>query len=502
MTPERIKSVVIVGGGTAGWMTAAALSRFLDNGYTKVTLIESDEIGTVGVGEATIPTIAQFNRLLDIDEDAFVAATQGTFKLGIQFVDWARLGDNYFHPFGNYGIDLNGLDFHQIYLKFGRQAAAHPLHAYSLCTSAAQHSRFDRAGDPKSPLGRVDYAYHFDAGLYARFLRAYAKRGRVQRVEGKIVGVAQAENGHVTSVTLDNGREIEGELFIDCSGFRGLLIEETLHAGYEDWSSWLPCDRAVACPSTNGGDPVPYTRATARAAGWQWRIPLQHRTGNGHVYSSAYTDKDTATALLLANLAGDQLAEPRHLSFKAGRRREAWKANVVAIGLAAGFLEPLESTSIHLIQSGISKLLALFPDARFAAIERDEYNRLMKAAYDGVRDFIILHYHATTRTDTPFWNHVRTMEVPDSLHRKLELFRSKGRVFRYDDELFSVTSWVAVLLGQGVTPLDYDPVVDALDDRRVQTAMGEMATDIARIVRAMPTQAAFIAAHCRAAAVG
>ncbi len=263
----------------------------------------------------------------------------------------------------------------------------------------------------------------------------------MQRVEGKIVGVAQAENGHVTSVTLDNDREIEGELFVECSGFRGLLIEETLHAGYEDWSPWLPCDRAVACPSTNGGDPVPYTRATARAAGWQWRIPLQHRTGNGHVYSSAHTDKDAATALLLANLAGDQLAEPRYLSFKASRRREAWNANVVAIGLAAGFLEPLESTSIHLIQSGISKLLALFPDARFAAIERDEYNRLMKAAYDGVRDFIILHYHATTRTDTPFWNHVRTMAVPDSLHRKLELFRSKGRVFSYDDELFSVTSW-------------------------------------------------------------
>ena len=501
MSEGRIGRVVIVGGGTAGWMTAAALSRFLDNGYTQVTLIESDEIGTVGVGEATIPTIAQFNRLLDIDEDEFVRQTQGTFKLGIQFVDWARLGDTYFHPFGNYGVDLNGLDFHQIYMKFAQMPPARPLTEYSLPTLAAQHGRFDRAGDPRSPVGRMDYAFHFDAGLYARYLRAYAERGRVARIEGKIVRVDTAENGHVTAVTLDNGARIEGELFIDCSGFRGLLIEETLGAGYEDWSQWLPCDRAVACPSTNGGDPVPYTRATARAAGWQWRIPLQHRTGNGHVYSSAHTTKEEATALLLANLAGEQLAEPRHLSFKAGRRKEAWRGNVVAIGLAAGFLEPLESTSIHLIQSGISKLLALFPDKRFAAIERDEYNRLMKAAYDGVRDFIILHYHATTRADTPFWTHVRTMEVPESLHRKLELFRSKGRVFRYDDELFSVTSWVAVMLGQGVVPSDYDPVVDALDEVRVKGAMGEMAADIARIVRGMPTQRAFIDANCKAGTI-
>ena len=499
MTPGRITSVVIVGGGTAGWMTAAALSRFLDNGYTKVTLIESDEIGTVGVGEATIPTISQFNRLLDIDEDDFVAKTQGTFKLGIEFVDWAKLGERYFHPFGNYGVDLNGLDFHQIYLKLGRAGTLPSLDGFSLPTVAARASKFDRNGEPRSSVGRMDYAYHFDAGLYARYLRSYAENNGIVRIEGKIAQVARdSGHGHVTSVTLDRGTVVEGELFIDCSGFRGLLIEETLQSGFEDWSQWLPCDRAVACPSTNGGDPVPFTRATARPAGWQWRIPLQHRTGNGHVYCSSFMAQDAATDLLMANLAGDPLGDPRHLRFKAGRRKTFWKDNVIAIGLAGGFLEPLESTSIHLIQTGISKLLALFPDARFADIERNEYNRLMTAAYDGVRDFIILHYHATTRSDSPFWNHVRTMSVPDSLQRKMDLFRSKGRVFRYDDELFSITSWVAVLLGQHVTPLDYDPIVDALDEARVEGALRDMADDIQRIATAMPSQAQFIAACCRA----
>ena len=494
----RIRSVVVVGGGTAGWMTAAALSRFLDNGYTTVTVVESDEIGTVGVGEATIPSIAAFNRLLDIDEDDFVRATQGTFKLGIEFVDWGRIGDSYFNPFGTYGADLNGLDFHQIYLKFAGDPGARPLFAYSLPTMAARANRFARTGDPASPLGGMTYAFHFDAGLYARYLRAYAERHRVVRHEGRIVTVERdAANGHVAAVVLADGRRVAGELFVDCSGFRGLLIEETLASGYDDWSHWLPCDRAVAVPSTNGEGLPPYTRATARPAGWQWRIPLQHRTGNGHVYASAFMDRDEATTILLASLAGEPLAEPRHLSFTAGRRRRFWNANVVAVGLAGGFLEPLESTSIHLIQKGISNLLALFPDAGFAAIERDEYNRLMAAAYDGVRDFIILHYHATTRDDSPFWHYVRTMPVPDTLRRKLDLFRAKARVFRYDDELFSITSWVAVMLGQGVLPHDYDPIVDALDEARVRAALGGMATDVARIVGQMPQQAEFIAAHCR-----
>ena len=496
MTAAPLTQIVIVGGGTAGWMTAAALSRFLDNGYTTITVIESDDIGTVGVGEATIPTIATFNRMLDIDEDDFVAKTQGTFKLGIEFVDWAGLGDRYFHPFGNYGVDLQGVSFHQFHLRFGGRDLA----KYSLPSMAAAKARFDRAGDPRSPLGKLDYAFHFDAGLYARYLRDYCGDG-VRRVEGRITHVDQhAETGHLTAVTLASGERIEGQLFIDCSGFRGLLIEETLATGYDDWSPWLPCDRAVAVSCANVGPPVPFTRATARPAGWQWRIPLQHRTGNGHVYASAFMAKDEATRILLDNLSGAPLVEPRHLTFKAGRRRKLWNRNVVAIGLSGGFLEPLESTSIHLIQTGIAKLLALLPDQRFAAIERDEYNRLMIAAYDGVRDFIILHYHATTRRDSPFWDHVRTMAVPDSLQRKLDLFRSKGRVFRYDDELFSVTSWVAVMLGQGVVPVAHDPIVDGFDATRVRGAMAQMAGDVARITAAMPTQADFIAAHCPAAA--
>ena len=500
MTSNAITSVVIVGGGTAGWMTAAALSRFLDNGYTKITLVESDEIGTVGVGEATIPTIQNFNKLLEIDEDDFVRATKGSFKLGIEFVNWGQVGDRYFHPFGAYGVDLHGLDFHQIHRRLAGTPGVRPLSAYSLPTAAAERGRFDRNGDPASQLGRLDYAYHFDAGLYAAYLRRYSEGFGVKRVEGKVVDVAlDSDSGHVTGVTLGDGQRIEGELFVDCSGFRGLLIEQALATGYEDWSHWLPCDRAVAIPTTNAGDPPPFTRATAHVAGWQWRIPLQHRTGNGHVYSSRFTDQEAATNLLLGNLAGQQLADPRHLSFTAGRRRSAWVGNVVAIGLSAGFLEPLESTSIHLIQTGISKLLALWPDRSFAAVERDQYNYLMRAAYEGVRDFVILHYHATQRNDSPFWDHVRTMDVPDSLTRRLELFRHKGRFFRYEDELFTITSWAAVLLGQRVEPDGYDPIVDALNSERLSGALNHMAEEIDRIVASMPSQAQFIAAHCRAA---
>jgi tryptophan halogenase len=366
--------------------------------------------------------------------------------------------------------------------------------------AAAELGRFARPGpDARLPLSQLAYAFHFDAGLYARFLRTYAEGNGVRRVEGKIVDAAlDGESGQVRSVTLADGQSIEGELFIDCSGFRGLLIEDKLHSGYEDWSRWLPCDRAVAVPSKLAGPPEPYTRSTARSAGWQWRIPLQHRMGNGIVYSSAHLERGDAEALLLANLEAEALAEPRHLSFTAGRRRLAWNANVVSLGLSSGFVEPLESTSIHLIQSGIAKLLALFPDRRFDPTERDEYNRQMQDVFEDVRDFIILHYKATRRDDSDFWKYCRTMDVPDSLTAKLELWRSKGRLFREGRELFGTASWVAVLLGQGIVPEEQEPALNAIDPAMAAAALDKMRLSYRQMAEHMPAHADFIARVCPA----
>ena len=491
--------IVIAGGGTAGWMAAATFARFLETGY-EIDLIESDAIGTVGVGEATIPQIHLFNDALGLDEDAFLRATGGTFKLGIEFVDWFKPGHRYMHAFGDVGRDVGLLPFHQYWLRARSLGLAGDLGAYSLNTHAALANRMQRGpARTARTLPSMPYAYHFDAALYARYLRRYSETRGVNRIEGKIVRVTRdGDSGDVSGLVLENGTTVAADLYIDCTGFRGLLIEEALGTGYEDWTHWLPCDRAIAVPSARSDAFTPYTRSTAHAAGWQWRIPLQHRTGNGYVYSSAYTSDEDAQATLQANVDGAPLADLRRLSFVTGRRKRFWNRNVVALGLAGGFLEPLESTSIHLIQTGIAKLLALFPDRRFLPVEADEYDRLMRNAYDGVRDFIILHYHATTRDDAPFWNHVRTMEVPESLRRKTELFRAKGRFFRYDDELFSLASWVAVMLGQGVTPEGYDPIVDGLDDRRLVEAVERMRLGIRQSVAQMPTQAAFIRAHCAA----
>lgn len=502
MHENAIRTVVIVGGGTAGWMTAAALSKRLGR-TVAITLIESAEIGTVGVGEATIPPIIDFNKMLEIDENAFVKATQATFKMGIEFRDWGALGDNYLHPFGRFGLDFEGVPFHQQWLK--QQAAGRPgdIEAYSLSGTAARAGKFFRpVEDTRNLLSMLAYAFHFDASLYATFLRAYAEERGVVRQEGRVVHVAQrALDGHIESVTLESGAVIAGDLFIDCSGFRGLLIEQTLEAGFEDWAHWLPCDRAVAAPSASSGEPLPLTRSTAREAGWQWRIPLQHRVGNGYVHCSRFISEDEATATLVANLDGELLAEPRTLRFRTGRRQRTWVKNCVAIGLAAGFLEPLESTSIHMIQTAITRLLALFPDRSFDPTLVDEYNRLSKREAERIRDFVILHYHQTTRDDAPLWRQVRTMEVPETLRRKLELFRSRGRYFREDDDLFVEANWLAVMLGQGVVPRTIDPVADALDVERTAARMAKFRDAVAHAAAEMPTQQAFIDRNCKAPSV-
>lgn len=496
VTSNRIKKVVVVGGGTSGWMAAAALTRFFADGKRTITLIESSEIGTVGVGEATIPPIRNFNGMLDIPENEFLRETRGTFKLGIEFVDWGRLGDRYIHPFGEFGRDFHGISFHQLFLREVFRGNADPasISQYSMSAAAAGLRRFGRpSAEARSPITDINYAFHFDATLYAAYLRRLAERQGAVRREGKIVKVHRnAETGDVSSVELEGGTVIEGDLFIDCSGFRALLIEQELETGYEDWSHWLPMDSAIAVPTENIGSPDPFTRATARTAGWQWRIPLQHRTGNGHVFSSRYMDEDEARSILLDNLEGKPLAEPRTLRFKTGMRKKAWSHNVVSLGLSSGFIEPLESTSIHLVQNGIARLFALFPDTPISPVERDEYNRGMRDVYEDVRDFIILHYKATQRDDSQFWNDVRTMDVPESLARKMELWRLHGRVFRENAELFGLPSWVAVMLGQNISPDAYDAIADTLDEAKVRTAMQQMREGYRATAERLPTQEDFL----------
>ena len=492
---DPVSSIVIVGGGTAGWMAAAAAARFLNDGKRSITLIESDAIGTVGVGEATIPPIREFNHRLGIDEREFVRATGATIKLGIEFVNWARKGDRYLHPFGELGHDFEGVAFHQYWLKHRIGA----LEDYWMTAQAARRDRFAHpAADPRTPLGGLAYAYHFDAGLYAAFLRRRAEAGGVGRVEGKIASVERdPANGHVAAVVLDDGRRVAGDFFIDCSGFRSLLLGDALGVGYRDWSNWLPCDRAIAVPCERADPLTPLTRSTAHDFGWQWRIPLQHRTGNGIVYASAFGSEEAARETLLANLDAPATDTPRGLSFTAGVRERQWEGNVVALGLSAGFVEPLESTSIHLIQTGISKLMWLFPDRSMGAAGRNEYNRLMHESYEYVRDFIVLHYKATERRDTDFWRHVGEMTVPDSLAAKLELWRERGRIRRYDHDLFGVPSWVAVLIGQRIMPEGHDPLVDSMDDARVIAAMRQIAATYADVAGQLPDHADQIAAMVR-----
>jgi tryptophan halogenase len=498
--PAAPRNVTIVGGGTAGWMTAALLSKLLLRGFT-IRLIESDEIGTIGVGEATIPAIRNYCDIAGLDQVAMIRATQATFKLGIEFVDWRAPGHSYIHGFGKIGQDLLWLHCHQLWLKMAADGRAKHFDYYSLNTLAARQNKFclPNKRDPGSPMADIDYAYHFDASLFAGYLRRQAEARGVQRIEGRIVDVTlRGEDGHVDRVVLADGREIAGDLFIDCSGMRSLLLGQALGVGYEAWTHWLPCDRALAVPCESVSPLTPYTRSTARSAGWQWRIPLQHRIGNGHVYSSAHITDHDAAEVLLANLDGRPLADPRTVRFTPGKRHRAWEKNVVAVGLASGFLEPLESTSIHLIQTAILRLLALFPRAGFDDADRDEYNRQTDFEFRDVRDFIIAHYKVTDREDTAFWRYVKHMDVPDTLAERLELFRSSGRFFqKAKAELFREESWVQVLLGQGL-PVCYDPMVDLVPQADVAAFLRDVEDVIADCARGMPDHAAFIARHCAA----
>jgi tryptophan 7-halogenase len=497
---ERIRNIVIVGGGTAGWMTAAALSRILGRDYASITLVESDDIGTVGVGEATIPQIGIFNRLLGIDEDDFVRRTKGSFKLGIEFVDWGGIGQRYFHPFGKYGVDMEGLSFHAFWNRLSSDPNFATLDDYSLMASAAKARKFMRPIDAgNSPLSGIAYAFHFDAGLYALYLREIAEGLGVRRIEGRITSVERdGESGHILAVALATGERVGGELFIDCSGFGGLLIGGALDVPYIDWSANLPCNRAVAVPCESNADFTPFTRSTARSAGWQWRIPLQHRTGNGYVYCSDHLSDDEAAATLLANLDGAPLADPRLLRFTTGHRARFWEHNCVSIGLAAGFMEPLESTSIWMIQTGIARLLSNFPDRHFDPADRDRYNRLMIEESELIRDFLMLHYHLTDRNDSAFWDYVRTMPIPDRLAEKIRVFQNAGRTFREHEELFNDTSWFAVMVGQQLKARRYDPVADLLSLDETRSRLSHIRTAVANSVDYMPPHRQFIAENCAA----
>ena len=485
------RDIVIVGGGTAGWMAAAALARYLERGW-RITLVESEEIGTVGVGEATIPAIRLFNASLGIDEDEFLRACNGSFKLGIEFEGWRGDGHRYMHAFGAVGRELGLLPFHHYWRRGRALGVAEDLGAYCFNAVAAHEERFGRSLPAGTSLAAPPYAFHFDAGLYAAFLRRYAETRGVRRIEGKVVDVAKGPAG-IAGVRLESGETVAGELYIDCSGFRGLLIEQALGAGFEDWSHWLPCDRAMAVPCAHGGGFTPYTRASARAAGWQWRIPLQHRIGNGYVYSSAHLSDDEAAATLLANLDGAPAGDPRPLRFKAGRRRSAWIGNCVALGLSAGFMEPLESTSIHLVQSGIVRLLQLLPSqAGPGPAEIAEYNRQTRFEWERIRDFLILHYKATDRPE-PFWREVRDMAIPDSLAERIALFRESGRIYREGDELFTEAGWVQVLIGQGIVPDSWHPLADQLTEEELTGFLAAVKRQIDHHAAAWPLHADIVA---------
>ncbi|MBX2857896.1 MAG: tryptophan 7-halogenase [Cellvibrionaceae bacterium] len=498
VTDQALEHIIIVGGGTAGWIAAAALGKVFKNRAAKVTLIESEQIGTVGVGEATIPEILRFNRVLGIDEDDFVKSTYGTFKLGIEFVDWNCLGDSYIHPFGRYGKPLDSIAFYHHWQKMQNLGKADDLTAYCLAIQACYQNRFTRPLNiANSPLQDIAYAFHFDASLYAKYLRRHAEKNGVKRIEGLVQRVdLNPDSGYIEQLCLSDGRELQGDFFIDCTGFRGLLIEQALHTGYNDWSNYLPCNTAVTVASKRLDPLPPYTRASAREAGWQWRIPLQHRTGNGYVFCDRYIDLAQATETLLGNLDSEPISEPRAIKFTTGKRKKIWHKNCVALGLSAGFLEPLESTSIHLIYEGIAHLLGLFPTKHFSQPMVDKYNAMQEKTFTNIRDFLILHYKLTSRTDSPFWQYCRRMDTPPSLQQKMDLYKASGRIYRENNELFGEVSWFAVMRGQGFHTQNYNPIADMIDVNSLEKQMANIKQVIANSCQTMPNHAEFINKYC------
>ena len=494
MEHQKIKHVVVAGGGTAGWMAAAAVSKLLGK-TVKVSLVESEEIGTVGVGEATIPTLLTLHELLKIKEQDFISAVGGTFKLGISFENWHDVGSDYIHSFGYTGKDCWAAGFQHFWLKGKELGISKEFGEYCNEWAAAKQNRF-----AVLPNQNLNYAYHFDSSRYAKFLRKIAEEHGAVRIEGKIEAVQQHEKtGFITGLRLESGQQIEGDFFVDCTGFRGLLIEQTLHAGYDDWQHWLPCDRALAVQTENVQPPIPYTRSIAHEAGWQWRIPLQHRTGNGLVYCSKFWSQDEAEAKLRGNLEGEMVTEPRPIKFQTGTRRRHWVKNCVAVGLSSGFMEPLESTSIHLIQRSIVRFMQMFPSDGVRQPDIDEFNSQMKFEIENIRDFIILHYHVTNRTDTPFWRHCRTMEIPESLQHRIDLFKETGRVFKVPTELFGENSWTQVMLGQGLSPEQYHPIVNMMDEQELRDFLGGIHGSVERLVSQLPEHQRFIDHYCREA---
>jgi len=491
MNKQKITKVVIAGGGTAGWMAAASLSKLLGKSFD-ITLVESDEIATVGVGEAAIPTLTAFHRLLGINEQAFMKATHSTFKLGINFENWKKGDDEYMHGFGRVGKECWAGEFQHFWLHGKQNNIDFAFDKYSPEIQAAKAEKFALS------KGGLNYSYHLDATLYAKFLRDFSEAHGVKRIEGKIVDVAkECKTGDIKSLQLANGNVIKGQLFIDCTGFAGLLIEKALHTGYEDWSHWLPCDSAVAVQTKSVSDPLPYTRSIARESGWQWRIPLQHRVGNGLVFCSKYLADEEAKNLLMESIEGEAINQPRVIKFKTGRRRKGWNKNCVALGLSSGFLEPLESTSIHLIMSGVLRLIRLFPFEGITPSTVNEYNQQLGSELEHIRDFIILHYHATEREDTPFWQHCKNMEIPESLKQRLDLFEDTGRVFTSEGELFRVDSWTQVMLGQGVYPKQYHQIAAIMKQHELERFLGDIRQTIDKAIAGLPSHQSFLNDYCR-----